>query len=143
MKRISSLLLSLCILTAFCGCGQKNKPSGAIDVDLTVLSSTMVYAEIYNMMTEPDPYIGRMVKMRGQYYASFYEETQQYYHYVVVMDAAACCQQGIEFIWDGAHTYPDDYPADGTEVEITGVFGSYEELGIVYYYLLVKDIIIV
>ena len=36
-----------------------------IDVDLTALSSTMVYAEVYNMITAPEQYRGKVVKMEG------------------------------------------------------------------------------
>ncbi len=119
-----------------------SKPAGdgSVDVDLTALSSTMVYAEVYNMMTDPDAYMGKTIKMSGQYYSSYFEETEQYYFFVVISDATACCQQGIEFIWNGEHTYPEDYPEDGTEVEVTGVFGSYQELDQTYYCLTVDDI---
>lgn len=37
--------------------------SGEPDVDLTTLSSTMVYSEVYNMMCEPDRYLGKRIKM--------------------------------------------------------------------------------
>ena len=120
---------------------QKNEVSiGGVDVDLTALSSTMVYAEVYNMMTSPDDYMGKTIKMSGPYYASFYDETGSYYHYVIVEDASACCQSGLEFIWKGEHNYPNDYPADQTKIEVVGVFESYEELGQTYYYLSVDDI---
>ncbi len=111
-----------------------------VDVDLTVLSSTLVYAEIYDMMFYPENYIGKTVKMRGQYYSSYYEETGEYYHYVVIEDAAACCQQGFEFIWNGEHIFPDDYPSDGTEVEVIGIFDTYEELGRSYAYIATDEI---
>ncbi len=114
-----------------------------VDVDLTALSSTMVYAEVYNMMVNPADYLGKVVKMRGAYYASYYDVTQEYYHYVIVKDATACCQQGLEFIWNGRHRFPEDYPADYTEVEMQGVFGSYEELSQTYYYLAVDEIVLV
>ena len=114
-----------------------------VDVDLTALSSTMVYAEVYNIMVSPDKYIGKTVKMRGSYYASYYDETGKYYHYVIIEDAAACCQQGLEFIWNGDHTYPEDYPADGTEVEVVGTFDTYEELGVSYSYILTDKITII
>ena len=39
--------------------------SGEPDVDLTTLSSTMVYSEVYNMMCEPDRYLGKRIKMNG------------------------------------------------------------------------------
>jgi len=58
----------------------------------------------------------------------------------VIADATACCQQGLEFIWNGAHAYPDDYPEQESEIEITGVFQSYQEGSSTYYYLLVDDV---
>lgn len=109
-------------------------------VDLTTLSSTMVYAEVYNMMYSPESYMGKTIKMSGQYYASYYQETGKYYCFVIVADAAACCQQGLEFIWNGEHAYPDDYPMDGTEIEVTGVFDSYDEDGTTYYCIMVDKI---
>jgi len=114
-----------------------------VDVNLTALSSIMVYSEVYNMMTVPDDYLGKSVKMRGEYAGTYYDVTDQYYHYVIIADATACCQQGLEFIWEGEHNYPDDYPELGTEVEVSGVFGSYDELGLTYYYISVEDIEII
>ena len=149
-------LCLICVLTTSCSSTDAyqingNQPdtkgpstkSEIIDVDLTVLSSTMVYAEVYNIMTSPDEYMGKTIKMNGPYYASFYDETGLYYHYVVIEDATACCQQGLEFIWKGDHKFPDDYPEEETKIEVTGVFGSYDELGDTYYYLAVDDISII
>ena len=116
--------------------------AGEVDMDLTVMSSTMVYAEIYNMLESLDDYIGKTVKMRGLYYASYYEELDKYYNFVVIEDATACCQQGLMFIWNGDHIYPDDYPENNTRIEVTGIFDSYEESGNTYYYLGVDDIFI-
>lgn len=113
--------------------------SDGIDVDLTILSSTMVYGEVFNITVNPKDYLGKTIKLRGEYYASFYDETQKYYHYAIIADAAACCEQGLEFILDGDYTYPEDYPENGKQVEFTGVIDSYEELGLTYYYILVSD----
>jgi len=114
--------------------------SDGIDVDLTALGSIMVYAEVYNMMTNPDDYMGKTIKMSGPYYASYYDMTDSYYHYVIIEDATACCKQGLEFVWSGDRSYPEDYPEESTQIEVTGVFGSYDELDITYYYLAVDDI---
>lgn len=111
-----------------------------VDVDLTALSSTMVYAEVYQMMMEPESYVGKTVKMRGNYYANFYEGTQRYYHFAVIADATACCSQGLEFLWQGTHSYPEDYPAEQAEIEITGVFESYEEEGNTYYHVVTDGV---
>jgi len=151
MKKYLSILLFLCFLCFFataCSDEAGSRTEGnnyaaafkSADVDLTALSSTMAYAEISNIMTNPDGYFGKTIKMNGPYAVSFYDKTGQYYHYIVIEDATACCQAGVEFIWDGDHTYPDDYPEVKTMIEVVGVFKSYEELGRAYYYLAVDDI---
>ena len=106
-----------------------------IDYDLTILGSDMVYAEIFNMMMMPQEYMGRTIKVSGVF-TVYYDESKDKYHFACfVSDAAACCQQGIEFILDGDHSYPSDYPQEGSEITITGVFGTYEEGGETYWAL--------
>jgi hypothetical protein len=106
-----------------------------IDYDLTKLSSDLIYAEVYNMMIFPKEYIGRTVKVSGVF-TVYYDEAKDKYHFACfVSDAAACCQQGIEFILEGDNVYPEDYPAEGAEITITGVFGTYEEDGGTYWSL--------
>lgn len=111
-----------------------------VDFDLTTMSSDMVYATVYQFMVYPNQYEGCTVRMKGNYYATFYELTQKYYHYVIIQDAMACCAQGMEFIWkDGTHKYPEEYPEDNAEVEVTGVFTSYREEGDDNLYCALKD----
>lgn len=141
MKNI--FLFFFCISAAFTiGCSKKltNPETQNGIIDLTVLSSTMVYAEVYNITAEPDDYLGKTIKVSGLYYNSYYEETDTLYHFVFISDAAACCAQGLEFKWHGDHVYPDDYPAHQSLVEVTGVFDKYDELGETYYYLNVDNI---
>lgn len=108
-----------------------------IDVDLTTLSSIMVYSEVYNMMIYPSDYIGKTVKMEGAF-ASYYDETtNQRYYACIIKDATACCSQGLEFEPTDGYTYPDDYPADGENVCVIGVFDTYRE-GDYYYCTLRK-----
>ena len=116
----------------------------AVDVDLTGLSSTMVYAEVFNMMANPDDYIGKTIRARGNYSPEYFDGTDKYYHYVTIDDAAACCQQGLEFVvGDGERVYPDEYPQEMSEIEVVGVYGIYYELGGPVYYLAVDDIVVV
>lgn len=99
-----------------------------VDYDLTQMGSDMVYATVYQLMVNPDDYIGKTFKMDGLYYSTFYEPTEQYYHYCIISDATACCAQGIEFIWDeGNHKYPEEYPEEYSEIIITGTFETYRE----------------
>lgn len=113
---------------------QSNSADGAenVDVDLTTLSKILVYSEVYNMMVTPDDYIGKTVKMRGQ--LSIYEDesTGNIYFACIVKDATACCSQGIEFVLTDEYVYPDDYPAEGEEITVTGVFNTYQEGDVTY-----------
>ena len=46
---------------------EPTQSTDGVDVDLTRLSSTMVYSEVYNMMNAPGDYIGKTIKMKGQF----------------------------------------------------------------------------
>jgi len=113
-----------------------------VDVDLTVLNGTMLSAEISNIYTNGDDFIGKTIRVSGIYDYMIYEEHDILYHYVITMQGDACCQEGFEFIWNGEHVFPDDYPNKGTPIEVDGVFGNYKENGYFYYYLAVDDIFI-
>ncbi|MCR5481223.1 MAG: hypothetical protein K6F52_00290 [Clostridia bacterium] len=103
-----------------------------IDIDLTALSSTMIYSEVYSMTFAPDDYIGKTVKMSGTF-ARFYEETTgKFYFACIISDATQCCSQGIEFVAKDKYEYPYDYPAEGEEICVKGVFDTYEENGYTY-----------
>lgn len=104
----------------------------SVDLDLTTLSATMVYAEVYNMFENVNDYVGKTIKMEGSFYV--YEEptTGMIYFSVVIQDATACCAQGIEFVLEEEYTYPQDYPEIGTEVTVVGEFELYEEDGNMY-----------
>ncbi len=106
--------------------------SDDLDVDLTRLSSTMVYSEVYYMMVSPDNYTGKTIKMNGVF--AYYEdpETKKQYFACIIADATACCSQEIEFILTGEHTYPNDYPEVGSEITVTGTFELYTENGFQY-----------
>ena len=112
-----------------------NAEIGNVDVDLTMLSSTMVYSEVYNMTNEPDDYIGKTVRMNGQFVVYTNQDESMFYPAVIVADAAACCAQGIEFVLAGENNYPNDYPELETDITVTGVFEPYTENGYVYYHL--------
>ena len=103
-----------------------------IDIDLTVLSSTMIYSMVYCMTTTPDSYIGMKVKMLG--FAASYqnEETGVSYHACIIQDATACCSQGIEY-----ELSEGEYPEDNSIIYVTGTFDTYTEAG--YTYCILRD----
>ena len=106
-----------------------------IDVDLTLLSSTMVYSQVYNMMTSPEEYIGKTVRMCGFYLPYCDERTGNQYFTCIIQDATACCAQGIEFVLTEDYRYPDDYPEEGSQITVVGVFDTYLEDNFMYYTL--------
>ena len=120
---------------------QTQTSAGGVDVDLTVLSSTMVYSEIYNMLyNDPAHYLGKTVKARGTF--SIYQlvtdgvlQPDPVSYACIISDAAACCAEGMEFALEGDLIYPDDYPELGAEITVIGEFQSYEENGMTWYHL--------
>mgnify|MGYP004529403083 FL=1 len=114
--------------------------SEGVDVDLTLMGKDLIYATVYQMMSKPEEYEGKTIRIEGKYYASYYPITDKYYNYCLIADALACCSQGLEFELGGDAVYPDDYPADQSEVVVTGVFETYtEEAGQTFYYCRLKD----
>ena len=120
---------------------QLQSSADGVDVDLTVLSSTMVYSEVYNMLyNDPAHYLGKTVKARGEF--SIYQlvtdgvlQSAPVSYACIISDAAACCAEGMEFVLEGDYTYPDDYPELGAEITVIGEFQSYEENGMTWYHL--------
>ena len=109
--------------------------NGDVDVDLTLLSSTLVYSEVYNMMSAPDSYMGKKIRMSGNtaIYHDDYDGND--YYACVIMDATACCAQGIEFQLKGG-----EYPNADDQVTVSGIFSSYEINGQTFYTL--KDAVL-
>lgn len=150
MKKLILILAALVLIVALTACSGKTVATGTtetvapsspaqqdeaaqsaqksadgIDVDLTQMSSTMVYSEVQNMMLKPADYVGKTVKMQGAFSVSEIGENR--YFACIIKDATACCAQGIEFDWAGDHSYPADYPKDGSDITVTGEFTTYNE----------------
>ena len=99
-----------------------------VDIDLTVMNSDMVYSTVYQMMVDSESYVGKKIKMDGNYYTAEDPDTGIRYYFVIIQDATACCSQGLEFVWDdGSHVFPDEYPEDNAEVEVEGTFELYKD----------------
>ena len=118
---------------------EENRSPEAVDVDLTQLSSTMVYSEVYAMATESEQYIGKTVKMNGLFATQEYNGARLYA--CIVQDATACCAQGLEFEMAEELVYPDDYPEPGAEITVIGTFDCYKEEhdGNYYIYLVLRN----
>ena len=109
--------------------------AGDVDVDLTTLSSTMVFAEVSSLVYDPIPYLGQRVRMEGifsvdhAYTMEGEVDLSQNYFYCIIEDALACCAQGLEFSLAGDYVYPEDYPAEGDTIRVVGTVEFFEVNG--------------
>lgn len=150
MKKIIAIILALVLALSFVACSKnsdKNENSNSktttkatettteaksVDLDLTQLSSTVVYSEVYNMLITPDDYKGKIIKMKGQFNQYTDEETGKIYNTVIIPDATACCQQGLEFELSDK-TNPNF--EQGTGITVVGTFDTYSDGEFLYCHL--------
>lgn len=154
MKKIIAIVLALVLSLSFVACSKnsdKNENSTSktttenttkatettteaksVDLDLTALSSTVVYSEVYNMLISPDDYKGKIIKMKGQFNQYTDEETGKIYNAVIIPDATACCQQGLEFQLADKSSPTFE---QGTEITVVGSFNTYSDDKYIYCYL--------
>ena len=59
--------------------------------DLTTMNKDMVYATVYQMMSEPDHFEGKTIRLKGVFYTYQDKKTNKKYYYCLVKDALACC----------------------------------------------------
>lgn len=150
MKKIIAIILALVLALSFVACSKnsdKNENSNSktttkatettteaksVDLDLTQLSSTVVYSEVYNMLITPDDYKSKIIKMKGQFNQYTDDETGKIYNSVIIPDATACCQQGLEFELSDK-TNPNF--EQNTEITVVGTFDTYSDGKFLYCHL--------
>lgn len=136
IRRIMSLILAATLMGScllFSCVKDPLKGKNGIDVDLTQLSSGLVYSTVSDVMQNPEDYIGKKFRMKGLF-TMFSIESRDYYS-CIVQDATACCASGIEFDTAEDLKYPDDYPQIGDEITVIGIFDSYDDGGFTSYRL--------
>lgn len=112
------------------------KQSKSPDVDLTLLSSTMVYSELYNILSYPDDYVGKTIKMSGTFEVYPNPELGIDYYVLMVYDNTACCQLGMEFI-----LADENYPEAGGDLTVMGEFETYIEGEYLYCHLINAELV--
>lgn len=115
--------------------------SGApVDIDMTQMSATMIYATVNDMLTVPENYYGKTVRVDGFFDMGTDESIGATYFFVVIPDATACCLQGMEFRRSNGSTDPADYPEVKDDIRISGTYDRYEENGNLYYYIKADEV---
>lgn len=103
----------------------KNTADG-VDVDLTQLSGVMIYSQVFDMVSNPEQYKGKMIRIEGNYGEYKDEKTGNLYRACVIPDATACCSQGIEFVLKDDSNAEEDLVV-GLPVAVQGTFDTYYE----------------
>ncbi len=114
--------LALCCLAGF---GFARENSGNIDVDLSAMSGTMVYSMVYRMVSSPEEFIGKRIKMKGVFASYLDEDINRRFFGCVIQDALACCSQGLAFELESPRKYPKEFPKEGSPITLVGTF-AYE-----------------
>ena len=132
MKKLFALVLAAAALFCLASCGETSGGDEGPAVDLTAMNEQMRYAYLYDIINDPDRYIGKRIRLSGEYQNGYDDDMQDYYHLCLVYDPTACCALSVEFIKGG--NVPD-YPEPGTGIVIEGVLDSYSVAGRIYRYI--------
>lgn len=103
-----------------------------IDVDLTKLSALMIYGEVYSIVSNPESYAGKVIKMNGPCFIYENPETGEMFYAVIIQDATACCTQGLEFILADDAVKPYDYPSADEVITVVGEIEVFEDFGMTF-----------
>ena len=110
-----------------------------VDVDLTSMNATMVYAEVFNMMNNPGDYLDKIVKVSGPFVPFGSTSPDYCYPAILIKDATACCANGLEFLLYGTPRCSmeggNGYPLYNEEATIVGRFTTYLEGNYLYVHL--------
>lgn len=91
-------------------------------MDLTRLSETMAYAQMFGIVHNPKKYLGKTARIQDTYVPLPDPANEgTYYHFLVVADITGCCEIGIEFFLESDRC-PEDYPPEQAQIELEGVF---------------------
>ncbi|HHU03176.1 MAG TPA: hypothetical protein GXZ91_08635 [Christensenellaceae bacterium] len=163
MKKIFAILCTLCIaIYATAVPAQEEKYEGpnsmlnlaakdypdvppfyeplTIQHDLSRLSSTMAYAQLYDMLCNPEQYVGSAVKLKGPY-MPYQSEDGEIMHFILVFDMQGCCELSLEMLpTRGANI---EYPEMNTEIEVEGLFDICNDNGLRFVALRINRINVV
>ena len=116
-KVVLAVLLAFAALFAEESNGKKK-----YDIDISRMSGTMVYGQVYQMVMYPSKYLGKHIKMKGIFSSYYDEELERRFYGCVIQDALACCSQGLAFELAKPRKYPKEYPAEGDAIIVEGDF---------------------
>ena len=92
-----------------------------IDIDLTSMTTNMIYARVASMMSDPEKYVNKTVRMTGTLTTVTFDN--KFTCFCLIKDATACCQQGVSFVL--ADDFPMvAFPQEGSPITVIGTFSK-------------------
>ncbi|MFI3227647.1 MAG: hypothetical protein R3Y09_09575 [Clostridia bacterium] len=108
-----------------------------VDYDLTAMSETMVFAQVYDVIMNPTNYDDTTFKIHGEYEYYTVPNSDEIIYFIVINDATGCCPQGLEI------RFTEDLPApeDFCEVIMKGTAYSEPYEGYTYIHFIVTEFV--
>ena len=152
-QRRGNPLTILIIFLLFTSCTKKPQAqitqttvaaSAKVDYDLSNYNFNMISSFFFQMLVESEKYENKTFKIKGKFQSFENEENPDALPYfsVIMNDVTMCCQEGIDFVWEGNHNWPADYPDQDQEITIIGKYIVTETDGFTYNYILASDILL-
>jgi hypothetical protein len=89
-----------------------------LDYDFSVLSKTVVYGLVYDVLVNAENYVGKFLKLRGVY-MPYQEENGETYHLLLVYDENACCEMAVELLPTKGSA--PSFPEANDTIEVSGL----------------------
>ncbi len=110
MKQIQIILSLLLIVFTLSACTENDKKNEQanesqkeiatdVDFDFTQISPVMANGHVFDILENPDNYLGKTFRLVGEFARHNVETLGQEFLYVVLYDALSCCPQGIEIMF--------------------------------------------
>ena len=106
-----------------------------IDIDFTKLNPIMAYSELYNILFNPERYIGKTFKLKGLVVTTQIPNTNITIYSCAISDSTGCCVQGLSFKLNSLYKFPTDYPKENSTITVTGTFDKTHTKDFDYYLL--------
>ena len=124
MKRLIGLLCVMFVLISTVGCS--TEPQG--DIDLTAYLGRDAYTELETIVRDPESYVGRKLKLCGEYMTSESQVTGELMHLCVITNEDNGYRTYIEFqLAQGA-----EYPKENTTIIVSGYLQTVTRLNTTY-----------
>lgn len=95
--------------------------------DLTSLDSDTVFDMVYEMLYDPEEYVGKVFTLAGECNSIYWSATGEQYHYCTVYS-----ENKLEVISLEVDCGEAEYPEDGEVFIVTGIFEIYMEDDVAY-----------